>query len=289
MTDSLLTVICVYADYHRHLVERAAASVAAQTLPCQFVAVEDTTGKGPAAGRNAAASLVSSPFVTFLDADDTLLPDFVFEMLSRWSPGHYVYCDWVRDGVVQRLPDRFPAHGYQLHVNTCVIARETFLKLGGYKTQMEFEDTEFWFRAMARGLCGIHCPLPLVEYSADGRRSEKARGAVSVDYLQMIYERYAYMAGCRCGGTAAPDTPAGAKLDGDVLVRALWGGNFVRHGLVTGREYARTGNGKLSWMDPRDATAAPQWYQIVEDKLPVESVDLAQLKQKIQSMVNGRG
>lgn len=289
MTDSLLTVICVYADYHRHLLDRAAASVAAQTLPSEFVAVFDTAGNGPAAGRNAAAELVPSQFVVFLDADDVLLPDFAFEMLSRWSPGHYVYCDWQRDGVIQRLPDRFPARGYQLHLNTCVIHRETFLKLGGYKAQMEFEDTEFWFHAMARGLCGIRCPLPLVEYSADGRRSEKARGAVSVDYLQSIYERYAIMAGCRCGGTAAPDTPAGVKLDGDVLVRALWGGNFVRHGLVTGREYARTGNGKQSWMDPRDAAAAPQWYQIVEEKLAAESVDVTALKARIQSMVNGRG
>jgi len=282
-----LTVICVYADYHRHLVERAAASVAAQTLPCQFVAVEDTAGKGPAAGRNAIAQAVDTSFITFLDADDTLLPDFASQMLSTWTPRRYVYCDWERNGHIQHMPDRFPARGYQLHINTCLIARETFLRMGGYKTQMEFEDTEFWFRAMARGLCGVRCPYSLVEYSANGRRSEKARGAGSVDYLQMIYERYAFMAGCRCGGTAAPDTPAGVKLDGDVLVRALWGGNLVRYGLVTGRAYGRTGNGKQSWMDPRDAHAAPQWYQIIDEPLPAESIDVNALKARIQSMVNG--
>lgn len=287
MSDVFLAVVCVYADYHRHLVERAAASVAAQTLPCEWLTVEDTTGMGPAAGRNAAAACASAPFVTFLDADDWLAPDFAYEMLSRWLPGHYVYCDWQRGDTVQRLPDCFPSRSFQLHTNTCVMTRASFLELGGYRQQVEFEDTEFWFRAMSRGLCGIHCPLPLVEYSADGRRSEQSRNKVSVEYLENIYGRYvvAARASC-CGGEKAPDTPKGEKLDGDVLARTLWGGNFRRLGSVTGRLYPSTGDGKTLWMDPRDAADMPHLFQIVEAPLPTESVDVTQLKAQIARLVN---
>lgn len=279
---NLLAVVCVFADYHRQLVNRAAASVAAQTLPCDWIVVEDTTGAGPAAGRNQAVQEVRSPFVTFLDADDTLLPDFATEMLSRWMPGHYVYCDWMRDGKVERLPDRFPLpDSPQLHLNTCVIHRETFLRLDGYRS-VDYEDSEFWFRAMTRGICGIHCPLPLVEYSADGQRSAEARARVPGSYLQNLYERTVGM-GC-CGKQTGPTTPSGAKQPGDVLAQATWGGNHVRFGQVTGRQYPYTGNGKLLWMSPLDAAAAPNWYQIVEEPLPPESVDMQSLKSQIEAL-----
>lgn len=283
---SLLTVITVYADYHETVMARAAASVAAQTIPVDHLVYKDVYRDGPAVGRNRLAREASTPFITFLDADDWLMPEFAARMLLTWQPGHYVYCDWQRDGVPYALPEEFPQiNSYQIHTNTCVIHRETFLALGGYRENIDFEDTDFYFRAMARGVCGIRCPHALLHYSAGGQRSSIA--TERHQQLNEIYRRYHAM-GCGCNQTISPQSnnPQGEQMPGDTLVSANWQGNRIERGKITGRRYPRTGWGKLFWADPRDAAASNGLFVIQEESIPAEDVDVDTIKADIQRLLN---
>lgn len=248
-----LTIIIPCAGYHDHLVARAIESVQAQTMPTKHIVVHDVLGQGAAWARNTGAAMCRTPFISFLDADDWLMPDFSQRMLERVQPGRYVYCDWQRDGVLNRMPDRVPVkQSYALHINTTVMHLERFRWLGGYDEQAAFEDTEFYFRAMSRGVCGIHCPHSLVEYTGDGQRS--LRAVALQNELITIYQRYHAMADCNCGGTN-PHVPIGEQQVGDVLVMTDWGGKRAHKGSITGRNYPPAGNGKKAWVAAEDAQA----------------------------------
>lgn len=73
----LTVAVCVPTiPPRRELLERALASVAAQTLvPDDVVVVEDEHGAGAGTARNAAWQLAETDVVAFLDDDDELLPD----------------------------------------------------------------------------------------------------------------------------------------------------------------------------------------------------------------------
>jgi hypothetical protein len=288
----LLTVITAYAGYHDHLVERAAATVAAQTLPCDFIALKDYEMMGPGYKRNEGVRLAKTPFVTFLDADDLLEPDFAEKMLAYYQPGHYVYCDFFMGKEAVKTCDctdlwNYLDHGNQRceahNVVTSVMHKSIFEKVGGFpeKRLMTMEDTYFWLTCISKGICGIRCPYPLMTYTRDGQRSAEVRSSPYwATALRRIYEEIPRM-GCRgCNGTPpADDTPRGARQPNDVLVYSLWQGNQSFTGRKTGRVYPKYGYGMTGWVDPRDVEAAPERYKLVDlvDPEPVEP-EIAELK-----------
>lgn len=285
-----LTVIVPIAKYHQDIATRAIASIEGQSLECDYIGVVDEHGIGPGAVRNLAVQQAQTPLVAFLDADDTLQPDYAARMLDYWQPGRYVYCDWKRGDEIRLLPDHFPGKNYQLHLNSCLISRNVFLEVGGYNERINWEDTDFWFRVMSRGVCGIRCPYPLVNYSDEGQRSDEALRTQSFKGLETIYERYGSMAERCCGNETPSNIPAGTRQDGDILVKAAWGGNMARIGTVSRREYPRTGNGKPLWIDPRDAAAEPTLYVPLEASQPINPVidsdiSLAKIKADIQARI----
>lgn len=80
--------------------------------------------------------------------------------------------------------------------------------------------------------------------------------------------------GClSCMSSPTPQQPVGERQPNDILVKTLWGGNQTQTGRVTQRSYKRNGNGNLAWIDPADAAAAPDLYEIVT---PVASSELSQ-------------
>lgn len=252
----LLTVVIPYIDSDAHLMRRAAASVAAQTVRCDVVPVHDKDKEGPSIARNRGLAQVTTPFVTFLDADDTLEPEFAEKTLRAYRPGHYVYTYFYRDGKVRELSDPAicgpTANG---GVVTRVIRTETAREVGGFASLSRLEDTEFWLRVRSHGICGILVKEPLLTYTKGGARSSShvgIRAQTLVRDWQQLYLRYNMAC---CGDKHPVNTPpAGERLETDVLARAMWGGNRSFTGRVTGRAYPRTGNGKQVWVDPRDLT-----------------------------------
>lgn len=123
--------------------------------------------------RNRGAQEAATEYLAFLDADDTIAPDFVrklaaaIETASDTQVSH-AYCQ-------ETLTDR--AHGTwrvpdwdaelllitNLHPVTCLVRREAFEVVGGFDASMTggYEDWEFWVRLSARGYRGVRVAEPL--------------------------------------------------------------------------------------------------------------------------------
>lgn len=272
----LLSFIVPVAPYHLHLIGRAQAQVAKQTIPCAFIPVIDHDGRGAGWARNRGVERVETPFISFLDCDDFLDATYAETMLRYYKPGHYVYSDFYMGGDVVEIPevnDLKDDKGH--HLINCVMHVDIFRQTGGFDESRHLEDTRFWSKCLYRGVCGIRCPYPLVEYTGEGQRSKLARSDPQwvADYWK-IFEEYPSM--CKsCGKSTPVVADKGTQQPGDVLVVALWGGNRVEKGIVTRRQYPRTGNGKELWVDPRDAAARPDLFRVVpEPIMPEPDLDI---------------
>lgn len=243
----------------------------AQTIDVRHIARIDEDGEGPGVIRNRLLEMVETEYVTFLDADDWLEPSFAQETLAAMQPGRYVYTDWWRDIVPIQVP-RCPWHTGNFHLVTAVVPTEAALAVGGFDEDLPgMEDTDFYIKLLMHRVCGIHLSKPLVHYRRDGGRAAHIHATGEVKKIQGIIDsRYGGVplpCGGGCGGGTVEiekQQPANKRRDGDVLALAAWGGNSTKTGLVSGRLYPRTGNWKRVWVDPRDATAAPQHWQLVE-------------------------
>lgn len=275
------SIIIPYAPYHADLVHHAINSAMAQTVPVEVITVEDTAGAGAGMARNMGAAEANAPFLVFLDADDHLQSTFVQKCIERWQPGQYVYTDWLQGTHLYTLPDTFPQpYQLSLHLNTTLMSRTVFEQSGGYPPG-EIEDTHFYWRLMARGICGGRVPEGLVHYSTHGQRSALAEKSETYHVqLMKLKEEYYDMACTTCGGTPmkANAQIQGEHQDGDILVSANWGGNQRRRGKVTGRLYAYTGNGRRLWVDPADQLADEKHFKLVEppivDQMPERFEDM---------------
>lgn len=264
-----LTVVIPIGPYHLDVAQRAVASVAAQTLPCRVLTVEDQDGRGAGYARNQGLRQVRTEFVSFLDADDTLEPRFAelcFDILSLVPGRRYVYTNWYEGDAVKVAPspcDLWTNQTY--HLVTTLMRTDDVRRVGGYDEVMPgAEDTDFGIRLKLSGVCGIHLNEPLLHYNTGGRRSKDLRMSGRETVMQQyMSERYKeFTMGC-CGDYDLPKTPVGERQDGDVLAMALWNGNRQERGLATGRLYPRAGNNKIVYVDPRDVAAAPHLWKKV--------------------------
>lgn len=281
----MLTVIIPYIDTDRHLLERAVSSVEKQTRPAQVITVYDEHRRGPQYGRNTGIEKCKTPFITFLDADDTLKPSFAEETLAAYRPGHYVYTDYYRDAKHHRLPHPAPRCDVSGTV-TRVLRTETARKIGGFNPGLKrLEDAEFWLRLRAAGICGIHIPKPLMTYTRGGKRSNSHFDVQAlIAEKDELYRRYNM--GCCGGNNTRSSAPANDPQPGDILAVAMWGGNRTFVGRVTGRQYPRTGNGKQVWVDPKDLTDTLQLVpQPIEeaalDEANYEAMTMSELRELI--------
>jgi len=256
----MLTVVIPYIDKDAHLMERAVASVTAQTIPTRVIPVHDKDRRNPQWARNTGLAQVKTPFVTFLDADDELLPTFAEMTLNAYRLNHYVYTDYYFGSDIKRLEDdngRYP-HG----VVTRVIRTDTAKAVGGFDERLKrLEDTEFWLRVRARGICGVHVAEPLMIYNKGGQRStsHQDREQLIKEIKELIGR---YKMGC-CGKPAQVDyAPKNEKFEGAVLATATWQGNRTVVGKYSGRKYPRTAYPKQIWVDRRDLTM-PEFEAVI--------------------------
>lgn len=260
-----LTVITPISPRHAALFAECAESVARQTVEVRHLYMVDQAGHGPARLRNWMARQVETPYLTFLDADDWLEPTFAEKTLKAVRPARYIYTDWYQEDRVVDAPECAWTGG-TAHLVTAVLPTQWVQAVGGFDEDLRgMEDTDFYVKLVTRGFCGRRLALPLVHYRRGGGRAARIHESGEVDALNReMGRRYGGMRVSCCGEPAViNDIPVGEQGPTDVVARALWGGNRVEMGRVTGRHYPRTGNGKLAWVDPLDVEASPQLWQIV--------------------------
>lgn len=267
-----VSIIIPYAPYHTTIVEQAIAAACSQSLKCDVIHIPDIEGHGAGWTRNQGVTAAVTPFVYFLDADDTIEPHTIETLLRYYRQGTYVYSDDQQGDSIHQTPDCGAYLDGSWHTVNALIPTAAFKAVGGFNEELPaIEDLDLFLRLQAAGICGVRCPHVLVRYTAGGQRSKTfhARPDFS-EVKQSVYRRWsgaAKMAGCGCGGTVSGVIPDG-KQDTDILVTALYTPRQMI-GSATGRLYhkPRGASNYQLWVDPRDVDAKPNLWQ------PVKTID----------------
>jgi hypothetical protein len=225
----------------------------------------DTEEKGPGAIRNKLLEQVKTKYVVFLDADDYLEPTFVEKCFAANDPEHYVYTNWM-EGETEKSTPEGAFWDTAWHLVTCLIHTDMMRLVGGFDESLAaMEDTDLFLKFDSYNYCGICVPEPLVHYTNQGRRSTDARAqGLNAQIKRTLFGRYRVACCNNPNKTKRP--PVGAKVQGDVLVMALWQGNQFTGGAVTGRRYPRASKPMKLWVNAEDAIARPDLYRILPPK-----------------------
>lgn len=129
--------------------------------------------RGLPAARNRGAFGATTEFLTFLDADDWLEPDFVAKLSAAIARdgGADVSHAYCRERLVEKghgiwkVPEWDPILMMvtNLHPVTTLIRRDLFEAVGGFDESMRhgYEDWDLWLKFVERGLRGVRVPEPL--------------------------------------------------------------------------------------------------------------------------------
>lgn len=264
-----LTFVTPCASEHEPYLAQCIASVQVQTVPCEHYYLIDSDGRGPGYLRNRMLEKVTTEYVSFLDADDWVEPDYAEKMLAACRPGYYVYPDWWQDADIIEAPHAHAWCAGTWHVVTAVIETRLAKWVGGFDEELTaMEDTSFFLKLVTRNVCGLRVPFPLMHYRANGGRAASAHRDGRADIIKKeLTQRYGGIHMACCGDQETINNyPVGVKQQGDILAQALWGGNRVELGRATGRHYPRVSYPATAWVDPRDVAAAPSlWRMVVEE------------------------
>lgn len=275
-----LTFVVPVGIYHQEIAQRAIDSVKAQTVPCEIVVIHDHNSQGAGWARNQGLAQASSPWISFLDSDDTIDPRFAeicLGILEQYSQSHtdprYVYTDWLGvENVAFKAPAPCDAWTNKtFHLVTTVLPTERVRLIGGFDEQLQgAEDADFYVRLRLSGVCGLHVNAPLVHYREGGQRSitarENGQEAYAQQYMTNRYGRIPMM-GCCGDPTPGPLMPEGEPNEGDVLVQAQWAGNMQKRGLSTGTIYARTSYPKMLYVNAADAEKSPHLFKRMQSPM----------------------
>jgi len=269
----MITVIIPVAPHHRALIERAEASVRAQTAPCHLIAIFDDESKGPGWARNQGLAKAETPFVTFLDADDHLLPRFAEHVLRAFDGLHYVYSDWYTGDIRKTAPDCAFGKPGAWHAVTALVPTAWAREIGGFDESMPGgEDAEFYMRLIAAGYCGARVSEPLFVYTGGGERSKAFRKRDDYnETMNSIAARHGGAAAACCAqqpkANGRNQRPANAQRNDDVLVLTRWQGRQSVRGAASSRVYPRVVGGQRLYVDPRDLKAQPSLFRRIESEL----------------------
>jgi glycosyltransferase involved in cell wall biosynthesis len=167
-----------------------------------YIKLINTTGlKGTGYARNRGTEIARAPFVLFLDADDTLHPDCLQEMLEAWQyQQKIIYSDYVGQAFIepelaQKYQDKNRLFSYNdgtheaiirgnlpefdcalaiqqptdkpyLWCNiTCLVPKAWHEEIGGFDESMEtWEDIDYWWRMARAGKCFHKIDKELMRY-----------------------------------------------------------------------------------------------------------------------------
>jgi len=238
-----------------------------------YVTLVETPGrKGAGFARNRGVEASRAPFLTFLDADDYLQPEFLqLTLEARLETGYWIYTDlwssWPNGETHEYSVDDFDVQSLWedgLGAVTSLIDRQQFEDAGGFDEGMETrEDWDFHFKLVMAGHCGMRVPRPLVTYRlATGERREKQ----ATDTAAILREKYPLeelRMGCKdcskranMAGKELPQSWSTKEELGFIQVEYT-GGNRATTTFngITGRPYRMGDNddARVVWMHPEDA------------------------------------
>jgi glycosyltransferase involved in cell wall biosynthesis len=164
VNEPLVSVVIPFhaARERNGMLERASASVRAQAVPVKLIQARDVYSMGAAITRNHGLMEVDTPWVAFLDSDDTMDPDHVEKILrcAEETGADYVY-PWFRMvGGSDPFPMFFgrPWDNDAPHSTTItILVRTEIAKQLGFKN-VAWEDWDFTLRCVAGGFKIVHLP-----------------------------------------------------------------------------------------------------------------------------------
>ncbi|MCC6661084.1 MAG: glycosyltransferase family 2 protein [Phycisphaerales bacterium] len=131
--------------------------------------------RGLPAARNAGAHGADSPYLAFLDADDTVEPRFATALAAALggAPGaSHAYCHERIVGLHEgqwRVPEWDPLllMVTNLHPVTALVRRECFERVGGFDESLSrgYEDWDLWLKFAERGWRGVRVPEMLFNWN----------------------------------------------------------------------------------------------------------------------------
>lgn len=204
-----------------------------------YARVYKTEGKkGAGHARNVGAKYAKSSLLLFLDADDTLTPDALEEMVISWGiEKQIIYTDYAGKAFMsyeqantdktrllyydEKLGLAVLRHNsaefeceravrepskdlYLWNLITSLVPKAWHDEIGGFDEKMSaWEDWDYWIRMARAGKCFYHIRKPLVVYRFyTGTRRESGMQDFEklIKYMQSKYSKADKMPGCGCGG-----------------------------------------------------------------------------------------
>lgn len=287
--NPLLTFVTPVAPYHTHLIEQVRATVAAQTVACEHVVIMDADQRGAGWARNRGLEQVVTPFVSFLDCDDGLEPNFAEACLRAYNGRRYVFTDWTMGEPIQAPDCPWKGDG-SWHPVTTLLPTVWVKHVGGFDEDNSGEDTLLYWTLTRAGLCGKRLPEALFHYTPDGRRGREH--VHSPDYqsrMTAMLKKFEDKAMACCQDEVIVNNANGGQSQpGDVLAQILFKGGRSWTGSATGRLYTKFGNAHQVYMNPADIDAQPQWFaRVVDMPLPVDEAGIADMKALSQRWLGG--
>ena len=159
------------------------------------VRIERIKNGGLANARNVGSRLAKGEYISFLDADDKVEPDYYrrcIEVLEQYENVSFVY-SWLQyfegsDGVWTTFNTELP---YMLAGNMlsafAVVRKEDFLSFGQNRKAMEYglEDYDGWLSMVQNGRNGVCIPEPLCLYRV---RKESMTRVMSPNARMYLYK-----------------------------------------------------------------------------------------------------
>lgn len=172
-----LSIIVTNYNKPPEQIEECLASIKEQTVaPKEVILVDDGSGDphahrdalsivspknlGVAKARDLGVRMSTGKLLLFLDADDKISPDFiqqcgkVITSCSIAYPNFVLFGDMERSHLVETPSELKPEHLFprKCHIRvTCMMWRNVYETLGGFREMDVFEDWDFWLRAMCNG------------------------------------------------------------------------------------------------------------------------------------------
>jgi glycosyltransferase involved in cell wall biosynthesis len=210
------------ADVHVVVVDDGSdASSAAACTACAgpHVRVIRQENRGLPAARNLGARGATTPYLAFLDADDTVEPGFCAALAGALDSApaevSHAYCHERIVGLHAgewRVPEWDPVMMLlmNLHPVTCLVRREHFERAGGFDESLRlgYEDWDLWLRFVGRGWRGVRVPAPLFNWNrhsdttmvTGAARRHEAIYRELIGRHRSLYERHALELIARAGG-----------------------------------------------------------------------------------------